>query len=68
MESLGWILVIVWVAGLGFLVVNKLGTFMESNEAFLKKEQKNTDTSENTDRTAELVYKAQMDKKSQYLC
>ena len=63
METLGWILVIVWVAGLGFWAVNKLGTFMESNEAFIKKEQKNADTSENSDRTAELVDKAQMDGK-----
>lgn len=63
METLGWILVIVWVAGLGFWAVNKLEMFMETDETTLKDGEKSTDASVNSDSTADLVNKAQMDGK-----
>lgn len=63
METLGWILVIVWVVGLGFWAVNKLEMFMETDETTLKDGEKGTDASVNSDSTADLVNKAQMDGK-----
>ena len=63
METLGWILVIVWVAGLGFWAVNKLEMFMETDETTLKDGEKSTDASVNSDSTTDLVNKAQMDGK-----
>ena len=53
METLGWILVIVWVAGLGFWVVNKLEMFMETDETTLKNGEKSTDASVNSDSTGQ---------------
>ena len=63
METLGWILVIVWVVGLGFGAVNELEMVMETDETTLKDGEKGTDASVNSDSTADLVNKAQMDGK-----
>ena len=63
METLGWILVIVWVAGLGFWAVNKLEMFMETDETTLKNGEKSTDASVNSDSTTDLVNKAQIEEK-----